>query len=78
MNQDEEEILKAKRLQARKLAERGQLFEDAPETQKRMVLAEVLNRIEAWRGCQIMIKFKLTAWQFLEPDADGGADKKAS
>jgi hypothetical protein len=78
VNQDEEEILEAKRLQARKLAERGQLFEDAPETQKRMVLAEGLNRIEAWRGYQIMIKFKLTAWQFLEPDADGGADKKAS
>ena len=68
VNQAEEETLEAKRLQAKKLAEWGQLFEDAPEAQKRMILAEIIDRIEVRRGYQVTIKFKLTAQQFLEPD----------
>ena len=68
VNQAEEETLEAKRLQARKMAEWGQLFEDAPEAQKRMILAEIIDRIEVRRGYQVTIRFKLTARQFLEPD----------
>jgi hypothetical protein len=78
VNQAEEEMLEAKRLQARKMAEWGQLFEDAPEAQKRMILAEIIDRIEVRRGYQVTIKFKLTARQFLEPDADAAGDQKAS
>ena len=53
---------------SRKMAEWGQLFEDAPEAQKRMILAEIIDRIEVRRGYQVTIRFKLTARQFLEPD----------
>lgn len=78
VNQAEEEMLEAKRLQARKMAEWGQLFEDAPLSQKQMILAEIIDRVEVRRGYQVTIKFKLTARQFLEPDADAAGDKKAS
>ena len=77
VNQAEEEMLEAKRLQAKKLAEWGQLFEDAPEAQKRMILAEIVDRIEVRRGYQVTIRFKLTAQQFLEPDIDAG-NRRAS
>ena len=78
VNQAEEETLEAKRLQARKMAEWGQLFEDAPLSQKQMILAEIIDRVEVRRGYQVTIKFKLTARQFLEPDADAAGDQKAS
>ena len=78
VNQAEEETLEAKRLQAKKLAEWGQLFEDAPEAQKRMILAEIIDRIEVRRGYRVTIKFKLTARQFLESDAEATGDQKAS
>ena len=78
VNQAEEEMLEAKRLQARKMAEWGQLFEDAPLSQKQMILAEIIDRVEVRRGYQVTIKFKLTARQFLEPDADAAGDQKAS
>ena len=60
------------------MAEWGQLFEDAPEAQKRMILAEIIDKIEVRRGYQVTIKFKLTAQQFLEPDAVDAGDQKAS
>lgn len=78
VNQAEEETLEAKRLQVKKLAEWGQLFEDAPEAQKRMILAEIIDRIEVRRGYRVTIKFKLTARQFLEPDAQAAGNQKAS
>ena len=78
VNQAEEETLEAKRLQAKKLAEWGQFFEDAPEAQKRMILAEIIDRIEVRRGYQVTIRFKLTARQFLEPGAEDAGDQKAS
>lgn len=78
VNQAEEETLEAKRLQAKKLAEWGQLFEDAPEAQKRMILAEIIDRVEVRRGYQVTIKLKLTARQFLEPDGDAENRKQAS
>ena len=56
----------------------GQLFEDAPLSQKQMILAEIIDRVEVRRGYQVTIKFKLTARQFLEPDADAAGDQKAS
>ena len=61
--------IKAKRKQAQKLVKWGQLFEDAPIVQKQMILAEIVDRIEVGRGYRIHVKFKLTARQFIEPDA---------
>lgn len=78
VNQAEEETLEAKRLQAKKMAEWGRLFEDAPEAQKRMILAEIIDRIEVRRGYQVTIRFKLTARQFLEPDAEEAGERNAS
>jgi hypothetical protein len=43
-----------------------------------MILAEIIDRVEVRRGYQVTIKFKLTARQFLEPDADAAGDQKAS
>ena len=60
------------------MAEWGQLFEDAPLSQKQTILAEIIDRVEVRRGYQVTIKFKLTARQFLEPDADAAGDQKAS
>ena len=70
MNQAEEEALEAKRQQARKLAEWGQIFDSAPLAQKQMILAELIDRVEVGRGYQIKIKFKLIAQQFIAPNAD--------
>ena len=78
MNQAEEEALEAKRLQAKKLAEWGQIFDAAPLAQKQMILAELIDRVEVGRGYQIKIKFKLTAQQFIAPDADGTVEYRAS
>ena len=78
VNQAEEETLEAKRKQAQKLVKWGQLFEDAPLAQKQMILAEIIDRIEVGRGYRIRIKFKLTARQFIEPDAGEKQVEKAS
>ncbi len=78
VNQAEEETLEAKRLQAKKLTDWGQLFENAPEAQKRMILAEIIDRIEVRRGYQVTTKFKPTARQFLEPDSEDAGDQEAS
>ena len=43
-----------------------------------MILAEIIDRIEVGAGYKINIEFKLTAWQFLEPDADAAGDQKVS
>ena len=50
----------------------------APLSQKRMILAEIIDRIEVGAGYKINIEFKLTARQFLEPDADAAGDQKVS
>ena len=42
------------------------------------VLAEIIDRIEVGRGYSVRGKFKLTARQFIEPDAGGKQDQKAS
>lgn len=78
VNQAEEEALEVKRLQAQKLAEWGQLFDSAPLAQKQMILAEIIDRIEVGSGYRVRVKFKLTARQFIEPDAGGKQDQKAS
>lgn len=78
VNQAEEEALEVKRLQAQKLAEWGQLFDSAPLAQKQMILAEIIDRIEVGRGYRVRVKFKLTARQFIEPDAGRKQDQKAS
>ena len=56
----------------------GQLFDSAPLAQKQMILAEIIDRIEVGRGYSVRVKFKLTARQFIEPDAGGKQDQKAS
>ena len=43
-----------------------------------MILAEIIDRIEVGVGYKINIKFKITARQFLEPDADAAEDQKVS
>ena len=43
-----------------------------------MILAEIIDRIEVRRGYRVTIRFKLTARQFLEPDAEAAVDQKAS
>ena len=43
-----------------------------------MILAEIIDRVEVRRGYQVTIKFKLMARQFLEPEAVGAEDQKAS
>ena len=78
VNQVKEETLEVKRKRAQKLAEWGQLYEDAPLAQKQMIPAEILDRSEVGRGYRTRVKFKLTSQQFLEPNADGNEDHKAS
>ena len=46
--------------------------------QKQMILAKIVDRIEVGRGYRIHVKFKLTARQFIEPDAGGKQVEKAS
>jgi len=43
-----------------------------------LILAEIIDRIEVGAGYKINIEFKLTARQFLEPDADAVGDQKVS
>ena len=78
VNQAEEETLEAKRLQAMKVAEWADIFYTAPMSQKRMILAELIDRIEVGRRYKLNIVFKITARQFLESDVDAGKDQKAS
>ena len=78
VNQAEEETLAEKRALARKVGEWADIFATAPLSQKRMILAEIIDRIEVGAGYKINIEFKLTARQFLEPDADAAGDQKVS
>ena len=78
VNQAEEESLAFKRQQVKKLAEWGELFDSASTEQKHMILTEIIDRVEVGSGYRIRIKFKLTAQQFLEPDADEKEDRTAS
>ena len=78
VNQAEEEMLEVKRLQARKMAEWADIFATAPLSQKRMILAGIIDRIEVGAGYKINIEFKLTARQFLELDANAAGDQKVS
>lgn len=78
VNQAEEETLAEKRALARKVGEWADIFASAPLSQKRMILAEIIDRIEVGAGYKINIEFKLTARQFLEPDADAAGNQKVS
>lgn len=78
VNQAEEETLAEKRALARKVGEWADIFATAPLSQKRMILAEIIDRIEVGAGYKINIEFKLTARQFLEPDADAAGAQKVS
>ena len=68
-NQAEEETLALKRLQIRKTLEWGEMFDDAPRETKQMILAELIERVTVGNGYMINVQFKLSARQFLEPDA---------
>ena len=78
VNQAEEETLAEKRALARKVGEWANIFATAPMSQKRMILAEIIDRVEIGAGYKINIEFKITARQFLEPDADAAGDQKVS
>ena len=78
VNQAEEETLEEKRALARKVGEWANIFATAPMSQKRMILAEIIDRVEIGAGYKINIEFKITARQFLEPDADAARDQKVS
>ena len=78
VNQAEEETLEAKRLQAMKVAEWADIFYTAPMSQKRIILAELIDRIEVGRGYKLNTVFKITAQQFVNPDADAAGDQKVS
>ena len=78
VNQAEEESLENKRLQAKKVAEWAGIFAAAPMSQKRMILSEIVDRIEVGKGYKINIVFKLTAQQFIDPDGDAAKDQKVS
>ena len=47
-------------------------------SQKRMILSEIVERIEIGKGHKINIVFKLTAQQFIDPDGDAAKDQKVS
>lgn len=47
-------------------------------SQKRMILAEIVDRVEIGKGYKINIVFKLSAQQFLEPDGDAARDQEVS
>lgn len=78
VNQAEEESLENKRLQAKKVAEWAGIFAAAPMSQKRMILSEIVDRIEIGKGYKINIVFKLTAQQFIDPDGDAARDQEVS
>lgn len=62
----------------RKVGEWANIFATVPMSQKRMILAEIIDRVEIGAGYKINIEFKLTARQFLEPDANAAGDQKVS
>lgn len=68
-NQAEEETLAAKRQQIRKVTEWAEIFDNAPNATKQMILANLIERVTVGRGYRIHIDMKLSARQFLEPDA---------
>ncbi len=78
MNQAAEESLNAARARVSKMAEWADMFYTAPMSKKRMILAEIIDRIEISSGYKINIVFKITAQQFMNPDADAEGDQKVS
>ncbi|MDD3335975.1 MAG: SH3 domain-containing protein [Eubacteriales bacterium] len=68
-NQAEEESLTAKRLQITKTLEWAKLFDNASTEAKQMIIANIVEHVTVNRGYKIDVKLKLTARQFLEPDA---------
>lgn len=68
-NQAEEEALMMKRSQINKALEWAELFDDASTEAKQMIISNIVERVTVSRGYKIDVKLKLTARQFLEPDA---------
>ena len=69
-NQAEEETLTAKRMEIQKTLEWAEMFDTAPRETKQMILASLIERVTVGRGYKINVQFKLSARQFLEPDAE--------
>ena len=78
MNQAAEESLDVARARVSKMAEWADMFYTAPMSKKRMILAEIIDRIVISSGYKINILFKITAQQFMNPDADAEGDQKVS
>lgn len=77
-NQAEEERLSTKRLEIKKTLEWAELFDQASREVKQMILQNIIERVTVGRGYRINVQFKLTAQQFLEPDAEENEQRKAS
>ena len=45
------------------------MFDTAPRETKQMILASLIEHVTVGRGYKINVQFKLSARQFLEPDA---------
>ena len=58
-----------KHLQINKALEWAELFDDASTEAKQMIISNIVERVTVSRGYKIDVKLKLTARQFLEPDA---------
>lgn len=78
VNQAEEESLNNARIRVQKMADWADIFQHAPMSQKRMILAEIIDRIEIGKGYKINIKFKMTVSQFIDPDGNAAKDQKVS
>ena len=68
-NQSAEEMLTVKRLQFKKNLEWAEVFDTTPMESQRMILSNIIDRVTVGRGYKINVQLKLTARQFLEPNA---------
>ena len=62
-------MLAAKCMEIQKKLEWAEMFDQAPLETKQMILASLIERVTVGRGYKINVQFKLSARQFLEPDA---------
>ena len=74
-NQAEEDRLAAKRLQINKTLEWAALFDETSREAKQMIISQIVERVDVGRDYQISVKLKLTAEQFMDPEANQHIDK---
>lgn len=62
-------MLAAKHMEIQKTLEWADIFDQASRETKQMILASLIKRVKVGRGYKINVQLKLSARQFLEPDA---------